>query len=214
MENLKVIIPCAGRRTRMYPLSKNCPKILLPYQNKTVLDYIIESLLVLDFAVKFVFVINPRLGYMVREYVANNYPSLDVQFSIQTEPLGFGHAVLQAQEHISDEPVLVHASDKVLDFTDFDTESSWMAVHELEDPPMSGVLDIKDGNVRWIIEKPRMAWSAVCYVRETDLLFESLQMHVDMDLRTAGEYQMTDALIGLISAGVNIQAKSIKCIYG
>ena len=210
MENLKVIIPCAGRGMRMYPLSKNCPKILLPYQNKTVLDYIIESLLVVDFAVKFVFVINPRLGYMVREYVANNYPSLDVQFSIQTEPLGFGHAVLQAQEHISDEPVLIHASDVVLEFVDFDTNISWMAVRGTSEPISSSAISVRDGYVDSIIEKPCLVWSAVCYIRETELLFSLLQRLVDDNIRTASEYQMTDALALLVRADIKIKSVFIK----
>ena len=208
-----VIIPCAGRGTRMYPASKNCPKILLPYQDKLILDHIVESLLAVNRDAKFVFVINSRLGYMIREHIAEHYSSLDVKFSTQTELLGFGHGVLQARNHVSEDPVLIHASDKIFEFTDFETDVSWMGIRTTQEPTSPSAILVRDGYVDSIIEKPRVIWSAVCYIRETELLFQSLQKLVDGDIRTEGEYQMTDALSILIHKGIKIKSVPVHTIY-
>ena len=215
-QQVKIIIPCAGRGTRMMPDSKNCPKILLRHEGYPMLDWIVESILTFKpDSAEFIFVINTKLGFMIKDYIRENYAELNVNYAVQAEPLGFGHAVLQARDLVEDgEPVLIHACDKVLEFDGFDEGCSWMAVKKVKPPISAGVLKAEDGYITTIIEKPDLAWNAVCYIRETALLFESLQTHVDMGLRTAGEYQMTDALSGLINAGVKIRAKVLSCVYG
>lgn len=210
---MKIIIPCAGLGTRMLPQSKNLPKILIPHEGKPIISHIIESLSCVAPDPRYVFVISPRRGHMIQEYIAHHHASLDVKYSVQSEPLGFGHAVLQAKEYIIDEPVLIHASDIVLDFQDFDTERSWMAIRTLKRSMASGVLGVRDGHVTNIIEKAYNFWLAVCYIRETSLLFQTLQAYVEQDVRTEGEYQMTDALMSLIRSGITIEAKEIPYIY-
>jgi len=45
---MNVIILCAGYATRMYPLTENFPKSLLPVAGKPVIDYLMEQLSVLE----------------------------------------------------------------------------------------------------------------------------------------------------------------------
>ena len=212
---MKVIIPCAGKGTRMLPASKDCPKVLLEHDGHPILEHIVESILSIEPYPHFIFVLNLEHGDQVIEYM-RGHVGLKVSYCYQFKPLGFGHAVLQAKDLVEGEPALIHACDKVLDFDGFDTfdtDYSWMAVRKIEPPLSVGVLEVEGDYITQIIEKPDICWDAVCYIRETDLLFESLQMHVDMNLRTEGEYQMTDALYGIIKAGVKIKAKEIPFIY-
>lgn len=41
---MKAIILAAGYATRLYPLTKNCPKALLPVGNRTILDRLVEQI--------------------------------------------------------------------------------------------------------------------------------------------------------------------------
>ena len=207
-----VIIPCGGKGTRRLPESKDCPKVLLPYNGEPILDQIIESVHVIDSYPHFIFVLNRILGYQVVDHMSGHV-GLRVSFCYQDEPLGFGHAVLQARDLTDGEPVMIHASDTILDFTDIDCSESWMSVRDISPPSVRGVLDVKDGFVTTIIEKPRLSWNAVCYIRESDILFKSLQMLYDFKLLTGGEYQMTDALTGLIESGVKVKAILSHPIY-
>ena len=197
----------------MLPVSKGRPKILIPYEDKLIIDHIIDSLLPIVDAPEFIFVLSPRNGYLIEEHIQKYYPKLSVGYAIQSEPLGFGHAVLQAQGQVSDEPVTIHASDKVFNFTGFDTNESWMGVRTMDKPIASGVLAVRDGYVTNIIEKPCTTWSAICYIRETKLLFDCLQRCVETEYLTVGEYQITDALDRLVREGVSIKATPISYIY-
>ena len=47
-QNRFAVILCAGYGTRMYPLTKNQPKPLLPVGGKPALDYLIEQIMTLD----------------------------------------------------------------------------------------------------------------------------------------------------------------------
>ena len=117
---MKVIIPCAGKGTRRYPESKGVPKVLLDFQGHPILEHIIESILSIHPNPHFIFVLNLDQGDQVIAYM-RRYSELKVSYCYQFDPLGFGHAVLQAKDFVGDSPVLVHACDKVLDFDEIDT---------------------------------------------------------------------------------------------
>lgn len=198
----------------MYPESKDCPKVLLEHNGRPILDQIIDSICdVVDYPT-FIFVNSPQFDKMTWDHLLKiRDRRFDVMSVTQEEPLGFGHAVLQTRKLVVGEPVMIHASDTILDFTDMDCSESWMSVREISPPSVRGVLDVKDGFVTAIIEKPRLNWNAVCYIRESYILFESLQTLYDCKLLTGGEYQMTDALTSLIESGVKIKAFLSHPIY-
>ena len=41
---MKAVILAAGYATRLYPLTKNTPKALLPINRKPIIDYIMEQI--------------------------------------------------------------------------------------------------------------------------------------------------------------------------
>ena len=117
---MKVIIPCAGLGTRSYPESQGVPKVLLDFQGHPILEHIIQSILSISPNPHLIFVLNLEQGDQVIAYM-RRYSELKVSYCYQFDPLGFGHAVLQAKDFVGDSPVLVHACDKVLDFDEIDT---------------------------------------------------------------------------------------------
>ena len=210
---MKVIIPCAGLGTRRYPESKDVPKVLLDFQERPIIDWIIESVLSIDSYARFIFVLNIEHRHKIISHLKSYAGATRIDYCYQLEPLGFGHAVLQAKDLVGGSPVLVHACDKILDFDGFDMRGSWMAIEAIEPPLKRSTLKVAHGVVTQIIEKPNLSWNAVCYIRESNQLFYALERLVEYDRRTAGEFQMTDALQSLVHDGALIKAANFKTIY-
>ena len=134
----KVIIPVAGMGTRFLPLSRAIPKNFFPVVDKPVIQYIIEE--VKKSGIKeIVFVTSPK-DKSIGNYFKKS-PELEatlvkrkkdkilkemkefeeifegIKFSyvVQKKPLGDGHALLQAEKEVNEEPVAVSFGDDIVD---------------------------------------------------------------------------------------------------
>ncbi len=134
----KAIIPIAGLSTRFLPLSKVVPKELWPLVDKPVIQYIVEEAKASGIS-EIIFVISPgkkvTLDYFKsspkiekilkdrkKDQLLSELKNLeetckDLSFSfvVQKKPLGDGHAVLQAQKLINEEPVAALWADDLVD---------------------------------------------------------------------------------------------------
>jgi len=134
----KAIIPVGGLGTRFLPLSKVIPKEFFPLVDKPVIQYIVEEAKKSGIK-EIIFVISPAQK-MIMNYVKpakelekilakrkkddllkelrefeDVLDGLKINFAVQREPKGDGHAILQAAKFIGDEPVAVLFSDDVVD---------------------------------------------------------------------------------------------------
>ena len=112
------IIPCAGRGTRRKPDTNCMPKILLDHAGEPLFEHVVRPIDMSERFEKLVFVLSPRTGNQIIDYVRRNPLETPVKFVWQNEPLGFGHAVLQAREEVfswkrRNPPILVHTDDAV-----------------------------------------------------------------------------------------------------
>lgn len=138
MEIKKAIIPIAGLATRFLPLSRAVPKELLPLADKPIIQYAIEEAINSGIE-EIIFVLRndnkkaldflkplPRIESFLKERnkeeILAEVKKLDeflkrVKFTyvLQKNPLGDGHAILQAKKLIKDEPVACLFSDDVFD---------------------------------------------------------------------------------------------------
>src|SRR5690606_7048659 len=110
---MKLIVPMAGRGTRLRPHTHVTPKPLLPVVGRSMVERIVETFAGvlprgLDEAV---FVLGPDFGDEVRRQLADICArhGLEPHFAVQEKALGTGHAVLQAGEHLDGECVVVFA---------------------------------------------------------------------------------------------------------
>ena len=112
------IIPCGGKGRRRRPDTVHTPKILLEYAEKPLIEHIVRPI---DASGKFeriVLVLSVKHGQKVIDYVRRHPFETAVKFVWQPEPLGFGHAVLQARDEVFsfrkwNPPVLIHTDDAV-----------------------------------------------------------------------------------------------------
>lgn len=134
----KLIIPIAGLGTRFLPLSKAVPKELLPLADKPIVHYLVKE--AKDSGIEeIIFVLSPN-NKKVLEYLApssklektlkerkkndileevkkldNLFDGLKFSSVVQKEPLGDGHAILQAAKFAKNEAVAVMFGDDIVD---------------------------------------------------------------------------------------------------
>lgn len=113
------VIPAAGRGNRMYPLTKSIPKELLPLVDRPVILTVMEEGVRAGIE-QFHVVTSPQKPAL-REFFSpepeeNSCPRIEfpqVNFVVQEQARGLGHAVLQAKEAIGNMPFVVQLPDDI-----------------------------------------------------------------------------------------------------
>jgi glucose-1-phosphate thymidylyltransferase len=216
---MKVIIPVAGIGTRLRPLTHTSPKVLLHVAGKPILAHVLDGLKGLRID-EVIFVIG-FMGEKIIDYVKKNY-KFKSTFIKQRELKGVGYAVNAAVKRVKKgEPVLIILGDTVFEMNlkpvirkNYDS----LGIKEVEDPRRFGVVKLKNGFATELIEKPdklisKKAIVGVYYIKSSQLLKESLQEILDKDIRTRGEYQLTDALQLMINKGAKFSTFDIEGWY-
>lgn len=203
---MRAIIPVAGYGTRLRPHTYSLPKVLLNVAGKPILGHILDSLLAEN--ITDATIVIGYMGDMIRQFVEQNY-SLNVEFVQQDQPLGLGHSIWCARDTFHTEPVFIILGDTIFDVNlapVLASENSMLGVKYVEDPRRFGVVESSDGVVTRLIEKPEnptshMAIVGLYHIRNSALLKSTLNELVTKDIRTRGEYQLTDALQMMIDRG-------------
>src|SRR5690606_31603704 len=110
---MKLIIPMAGRGTRVRPHSHVTPKPLLPVKGRNLVERIIDTFTrVLPRPVEeAVFVLGPDFGEDIRSALRQSCEvrGITPHFKVQERAEGTAHAVYCAGEHLSGEGIIVYA---------------------------------------------------------------------------------------------------------
>lgn len=138
MEIKKAIIPIAGLGTRFLPMSKVLSKEFFPLVDRPAIQYIVDEIKNSGIR-EIVFVISPGqktvleyfkkdpklekiLEKRKKEVLLNElkefeemFSGLSFSFAVQKEPLGDGHAILQAAKYVKGEPVANSFGDDIID---------------------------------------------------------------------------------------------------
>jgi glucose-1-phosphate thymidylyltransferase len=216
---MKVIIPLAGKGTRLRPHTHITPKPMLKVAGKPVMAYILEDLERLG-TVEQVVYITGHLREKVEQYTRENFriPAVFIEQLVQDGTAG---AVNLAKPYV-DQPVLIIFVDtifdadlSVIDRTDAD---GIIWVKEVEDYQRFGVVvSDADGNMTKIVEKPKEPISkraniGLYYIRNWKLLYEGIE-HVLGQPRNMGEFFLTDAFQYMIERGAKIKVIDVDGWY-
>ncbi len=211
---MKLIIPAAGKGTRMRPFTLYTPKPLFPIAGKPILERLIERVLKWTDIEEIILVVSP--GEMGQEvYLRMKERFGNVSMKVQERALGLGHAVLVGMEGMEDDEVLIVLSDALYD-GNFDFSENFIAVKEVEDPRRFGIVVLDgNGNIIDMEEKPEnprsnLAIVGVYFFKEAKPLKEALERIVREDIKTKGEYQLTDALRLLLKEGMKFRAPEVS----
>jgi len=216
---MKVIIPLAGKGTRLRPHTHITPKPMLKVAGKPVMAYILEDLERLGNVDQVVY-ITGHLKEKVEEYTrkAFSIPAVFIEQKVQDGTAG---AVELARPYV-DQPVLIIFVDtifdadlSVIDRTDAD---GIIWVKTVEDYQRFGVVVTDaDGHMTKIVEKPKTPISkraniGLYYIRNWKLLYEGIA-HVLQQPKNQGEYFLTDAFQYMIDKGARIKVIDVEGWY-
>ncbi|MCU7693269.1 sugar phosphate nucleotidyltransferase [Haoranjiania flava] len=217
---MKAIIPVAGTGAKLRPHTYTQPKALLPVAGKTVLDFTVEQLKNAGIR-EFIFIIG-YLGGKVQEHVNEKYPDLICHFVQQDKREGTGHAIILAKEIVANDELIIVMGDTITDFDVaevINADKTMIAVKRVDDPRGFGVVQLKaDGYISHLEEKPAIPMSntalvGVYRIKETNILFECLDTLFSDNIKTHGQYHLTDALQCMISKGVRMKSFGVRRWY-
>jgi len=204
---MRALIPVAGVGTRLRPHTYTLPKVLLNVGGKPIVGHIVDKLI--DLGITNISVVVGYMGEMVEDYLRTNFKA-DFKFFYQEERLGLGHAAYVAlSEDGSDEPLLMILGDTVfdVDLTPLlKSEHSSIGVKRVDDPRRFGVAETTGNKVTRLVEKPdqpasNLAIVGLYYFRSPKKLYAALQEVINKNIKTKGEYQLTDALQLMLDHG-------------
>ena len=202
------VIPVAGVGTRLRPHTYTLPKVLLHVAGKPMLAHLLDDLITLG--IRELVLIVGHLGERVQEYVRREYPNLQVHFVEQAERLGLGHAVSLARPFAGDRPVLVVLGDTIFEADLGPVLASTthrIGVKPVEDPRRFGIVETNGaGRVTMMVEKPErpasnLAITGIYFFTHGEPLFRALDEIQRRDIRTQGEFQLTDAMQLMLESG-------------
>jgi glucose-1-phosphate thymidylyltransferase len=216
---MKVIIPLAGKGTRLRPHTHLTPKPMMKVAGKPVMSYVLDELKKLGNVEQIVY-ITGHLKERIEAYARAemDVPSVFVEQKVQDGTAG---AIALARPYV-DQPVLIIFVDTIFD-ADLSKVKSVDAdgiiwVKEVEDYQRFGVVVTdKDGNMTKIIEKPKTPISkraniGLYYIRNWKLLFEGIEWVLKQP-KNQGEYFLTDAFQYMIDKGAKIRVIDVEGWY-
>jgi glucose-1-phosphate thymidylyltransferase len=216
---MKVIIPLAGKGTRLRPHTHVTPKPMLRVAGKPVMQYVMDDVQRLG-GVEQVVYITGHLKEAVEAYVRREIPVPSV-FVEQRVQDGTAGAVALAEPYV-DQPVLIIFVDTIFD-ADLSVINTTDAdgiiwVKEVEDYQRFGVVVTDaDGMMTRIVEKPsepisKRANIGLYYIRNWQLLYEGIR-HVLAQPQNKGEWYLTDAFQYMIDHGARLKVIDVDGWY-
>lgn len=236
----KAVIPAAGLGTRFLPATKAMPKEMLPIVDKPAIQYVVEE--AANAGLRDVLIITgrnkenlishfdgvPELEYTLERKgdegklskVHEASELADVHFLRQGQPLGLGHAVGRARDHVGNESFAVLLGDDLMDSRDplltqmieaHDTHQATV-VALMEVPPeqvhLYGCAAVEPTDepsvvrITGLVEKPdpSEAPSNLAVIGRYVLRPEIFDVIDELEPGRGGEYQLTDAL-NVLAAG-------------
>ncbi|HUE77347.1 MAG TPA: sugar phosphate nucleotidyltransferase [Longimicrobiales bacterium] len=219
---MKVVIPLAGKGTRLRPHTYETPKPLLHVGGRPVMSYILDDLK--ELGVSEIVFITGYLKEKIEAYIAEEYPGFTSHFVEQEVQDGTAGAVKLAQPFI-DEDLLIIFVDTLFDadlslVKDLpEGEAGVIWAKEVEDYQRFGVIVTDDaGYMKRIIEKPqdpisKLANIGLYYIRDWEQLFAGIDEALGSTLGPGGEYYLTDAFQYMIDRGGKIRVEHVEGWY-
>lgn len=211
---MKIIVPMAGRGSRLRPHTLTIPKPLIPVAGRPIVHQLVTEIAnILDEEIEEIAFIlgDPAFfGDEVVDSLKKLANELGAACSIyrQLIPKGTGHAIMCAEPSLSGPAVIAYADTLIRADFDLDKEAdSVIWTKKVENPDAYGVVKLNEKNeIVELVEKPSefvsdQAVIGIYYFNDVAVLKNELQYVLDNNIIHGGEYQINDGILRMIANG-------------
>ena len=211
---MNIIVPMAGRGSRLRPHTLTTPKPMLPVAGMPIVSRLIRDI------IKLLNQPVTNIGYVLGDPVFFGDEIVDELQQLakelgakahifrQFKALGTGHAILCAEPLLSGPTVIAYADTLIrADFALDNSADATIWVKKVKNPEAYGVVETNDkGEIKGLVEKPQsqvsdLAVIGIYYFKEAADLKDELTAVMDEKLTRGGEYQINDGILRMIQKG-------------
>lgn len=216
---MKIILPVAGKGSRLRPHTHTKPKSLVHLAGKTVLRHIMDNLIQLK-PEEFIFVVDKN-GPIIKDYIKKNYPEIKTHYVFQKESLGPAHAVWLAKTLIKKgDDILIVFNDTmfITDLTKIPRLckdcDGLIYSKRVEDYQRFGVVVIENGKIKKLVEKPdkpisNLAQVGLYYLKDGLQFMNFIEHTIKHKMTVRNEYYLPNAFQLMIDKGLKLKAPEI-----
>ena len=216
---MKIILPVAGKGTRLRPHTQTKAKSLVHVAGKTVLEHIISRLNQL-WSTEYIFITDEH-GDQITEFMERKFPDLACRYIVQTEQKGPAHAVHLAAPFVEQgDDLLIVFNDTIFDadLTQIDDLCNGcdglIYSKEVEDYQRFGVNVVRDGFIAAMVEKPdnpvsKLAQVGLYYLKDGPAFMQYLKQTISDEEMVKGEYYLPAVFMRMIKDGKTFRAPEI-----
>lgn len=211
---MKIIVPMAGRGSRLRPHSLTVPKPLIPVAGQPIVHRLVKDIAkVLKQPIEEIaFVLGDPafFGDDVVTSLTQLAIDLGAKPSIyrQDQPLGTGHAIMSAKPSLSGPAVIAYADTLIRAEFDLDPGAdSVIWTKRVDNPEAYGVVKLNaNDEIIELVEKPEtfvsdQAVIGIYYFKDVAVLKQKLQDVLDENIMHGGEYQINDGIKRMMAEG-------------
>lgn len=218
---MNLIIPMAGKGTRMRPSTLVTPKPLFPIADKPIVEWLVyEVFLSTNLPIKEIaFVIHPEFGKKVESdllQIAEKYRAQG-RIYYQEQALGTAHAILCAQPSLKDNVLITFADTLFKAQFNIDTQKDAIIwTKKVDNPQQYGIVITNETHqILYFEEKPTNPISndaiiGIYFFKDGQYLAEELQYLIDNHIKEKGEYQLTNAMENMRQKGKALYSQNVE----
>lgn len=211
---MKIIVPMAGRGSRLRPHSLTTPKPLISVAGSPIVhQLVLEIAKVVEEPISDIgFILGDPafFGKEVEKSLISLAEGLGAKGHLfrQDQPLGTGHAIMCAAELLEGPAVVAYADTLIRANLELDSEADAVIwVKKVDQPEAFGVVELNDQEeIVNLVEKPKsyvsnLAVIGIYYFKEIERLKKALETVVSQKLEAGKEYQINEGILTMIKEG-------------
>jgi len=214
---MKGLVLCAGKGTRLRPLTYTTAKHLIPVANRPVIEYTLDFMKdagVTEVAI----VVSPENKELFKENLKDGaHLGISIEYIVQEQPKGIAHAVYQAKDFVKGDPFLLVLGDNLIfedirpaveQFSEVQADALILLAH-VEDPRAYGVAVLENDRIKYVVEKPKDPPSDLAIVGVYMFRKDIFKAIENIKPSWRGELEITDAIGYLVQNNYSVMAHVI-----
>jgi glucose-1-phosphate thymidylyltransferase len=208
---IKGLILCAGKGTRLRPITHTSAKQLVPVANKPIIHFGLEAMRAAG--ITDIGIVVGDTGPEIKEALGDGAAfGVKLTYIRQAVPKGIAHAVLTAEAYLGKNPFVLYLGDNLLKdgITGLADEfrrtrpNATILLTRVKDPRQFGVAEVKGRQIVSVVEKPKKPKSDLAIVGV--YIFDHNVMDAARRVKPSwrGELEITDTIALLLADGYKV----------